>query len=128
MNDELKYRSDVCPGCRDIVRQLELQNEAVMKECPLDSHGDHKTAKDCYFALLWEMDHQIKHDVTLLRESERLKHESAAEYLRAEAKKIPLGEGNVTKGFSSTYNALVFAAQVLEDHIEKQTEKRKEQA
>lgn len=25
MSDELKYRSDVCSGCQDIVRQLELQ-------------------------------------------------------------------------------------------------------
>lgn len=42
----------------------------------------------------------------------------AADYLRAEAKKIPLGEGNVSKGFSSTYNALVFAAKILEDAFE----------
>jgi hypothetical protein len=39
----------------------------------------------------------------------------AAAYLRAEAAKIPLGEGNVEKGFSSTYNALTFAAKTLED-------------
>lgn len=49
-----------------------------------------------------------------VRELERQKYEAAAEYLRAEAKKIPLGEGNVAKGFSSTYNALVFAAETLE--------------
>lgn len=42
------------------------------------------------------------------------KYEAAAEYLRAEAKKIPLGEGNVQRGFSSTYNALVFCAEALE--------------
>lgn len=42
------------------------------------------------------------------------KYEAAAEYLRAEAKKIPLGAGDVQKGFSSTYNALVFCAEALE--------------
>jgi hypothetical protein len=41
------------------------------------------------------------------------KYEAAADYLEAEAKKIPLGEGNQQRGFSSTYNALAFAVEVL---------------
>ena len=41
------------------------------------------------------------------------KYEAAADYLEAEAKKIPLGEGNAQRGFSSTYNALAFAVEVL---------------
>ena len=44
--------------------------------------------------------------------------EVAAVYLEAEARKIPLGEGNVSKGFSSTYNALMFGAKTLRDACE----------
>lgn len=36
---------------------LVLQNDEVMKECPLASHKDHKNANACYFALLWVLDH-----------------------------------------------------------------------
>jgi len=38
---------------------------------------------------------------------------AAVKILEHEAKKIPLGEGNAEKGFSSTYNALMFAVEVL---------------
>lgn len=37
--------------------RLLLHNSEVMEECPLASHKDHKTAKDCYYALLWILDH-----------------------------------------------------------------------
>lgn len=49
------------------------------------------------------------------KEMDLQKYKAAIEYLRAEAKKIPLGEGNVEKGFSSIYNALTFSANILED-------------
>lgn len=46
---------------------------------------------------------------------------AAVEYLKAEAQKIPLGAGDPAKGFSSTYNALMFCARALEENC---TEKR----
>lgn len=47
------------------------------------------------------------------------KYEAAADYLMAEAKKIPLGESNPQRGFSSTYNALMFCEGILRKASEK---------
>jgi len=43
------------------------------------------------------------------------KYELAAEFLETEAKKIPLGASDLEKGFSSTYNALMFCARALRE-------------
>jgi hypothetical protein len=43
------------------------------------------------------------------------RYAAAIAFLEAEAQKIPLGQGNTEKGFSSTYNALMFCARALAD-------------
>jgi hypothetical protein len=48
-------------------------------------------------------------------ELQKNQYAAAIEFLKVEAKKIPLGEGSVQKGFSSTYNCLMFAVKSLED-------------
>lgn len=51
----------------------------------------------------------------LLHDAKKEAFLDAALYLRGEAAKIPLGAFDTQKGFSSTYNAMVFGAQTLED-------------
>ncbi len=73
---------------------------------------------ECERERLTEELRQSKLQVT---EQQKNQYAAAIEFLKAEAKKIPLGQGDVEKGFSSTYNALIFCARELE---RAQTERR----